>query len=139
MKKYVDVKDIVNNEKYPFSLGQIRSLLTKRRKNGLYKCVRKIGKKIYIREDLFDEWIESHTELEDHKHEPKNIEDCTISIDELNLSSRTTNCLKAFGIKYLKSLTETTENELRSIKNMGIRSINEIKDKLASLGFLLKE
>ena len=35
------------------------SVLLKKNKNGLDKCIRKIGKRLYIRIDLFDNWIES--------------------------------------------------------------------------------
>ena len=38
--------------------GQIHYFLTKRHKNGLEEAIRKIGKRIYFRLDLFDSWIE---------------------------------------------------------------------------------
>ena len=57
---YVTVDQIVENPNYPFTKGQLRALLLSRNENGLDKCVRKIGKRLYIRKDLFDEWIEQH-------------------------------------------------------------------------------
>ena len=56
--KYLSVHDIANNNAYPFSLGQVRHYLTKRHLNGLQKAVRKLGKRLYLREDLLEEWIE---------------------------------------------------------------------------------
>ncbi|MES2200013.1 MAG: hypothetical protein V4489_07590 [Chlamydiota bacterium] len=55
--KYLSVQQIV--DAYPFSMGQIRHYLTMRHRNGLEKAVRKIGKRIYLRKDLFEGWIES--------------------------------------------------------------------------------
>ena len=70
MIKYVSIDDIVNDNKYPFTKGQLRHFIANRKKNGLITSIRKIGKRIYIREDLFDEWIESFTDeitIEDRK------------------------------------------------------------------------
>lgn len=57
--KYFSVKQITDS--YPFTLGQIRHYLTMRHRNGLEKAVYKIGKRIYLRKDLFEGWIESQT------------------------------------------------------------------------------
>lgn len=62
--RYLTLEQIVENENYPFTRGQIRALLLARHKNGLSKSVRKIGKRLYIRKDLFDEWIESQQDGE---------------------------------------------------------------------------
>ncbi len=58
--KYMSIKDVVECERYPFSHGQIRCWLLNRNENGLDKSIRKIGKNVYFRSDLFDKWIESH-------------------------------------------------------------------------------
>lgn len=55
---YLSTQQIVDNPRYPFSAGQIRHYLLKRHKNGLEKAIRRIGKRLYIRQDLFDQWIE---------------------------------------------------------------------------------
>ena len=57
-REYLTVKQIT--QLYPFSLGQIRHLLQLRHRNSLQKAVRKIGKRIYLRKDLFESWIEAH-------------------------------------------------------------------------------
>lgn len=48
---------IVESTKYPFSMGQLRNFLKKRHKNKLEKAVRKTGKRLVIRMDLFEAWI----------------------------------------------------------------------------------
>lgn len=60
--KYLSPEQIVECGLYPFTLGQIRHFLLNRHKNGFQKSVLKIGKRLYIRKDLFDEWIESQKE-----------------------------------------------------------------------------
>jgi hypothetical protein len=57
--QYRTIRQIAEGGRYPFTIGQIRYYLVFRHKNGLDKAVRKIGKRIYLREDLFEEWIES--------------------------------------------------------------------------------
>ncbi len=47
---------------YPFSLGQLRHYLIMRHKNNLEIAVRKIGKRLYLRKDLFEQWIEDQKE-----------------------------------------------------------------------------
>lgn len=61
--KYLSIKQIVDSEDYPFSLGQIRHYLTMRHRNGLDKAVRKIGKRIFLRKDSLDAWIESQSSI----------------------------------------------------------------------------
>ena len=56
---YVNLNQLLENPKYPFSKGQLHYFLTNRHKNGLEPVIRKIGKRIYFRLDLFDSWIES--------------------------------------------------------------------------------
>ena len=61
MIKYLSTQQIVESPRYPFSMGQLRHFLLKRHKNGLNKAVRCIGKRLVLRQDLFDEWIEDQT------------------------------------------------------------------------------
>jgi len=55
---YLNVKQVIENPKYPFTKGQINYFLLNRHKNGLEDAIRKIGKRIYLRSDLLDFWIE---------------------------------------------------------------------------------
>lgn len=57
--KYLCLKQIGDSSQYPFTEGQIRHYLIMRHRNGLDAAVRRIGKRIYLRQDLFDLWIES--------------------------------------------------------------------------------
>lgn len=59
------------------------------------------------------------------------------AIEVLNMNIRTDNCLRAENIYTLDQLTSRTENDLRKIPNLGIKSIKEIKDKLAAVGLSL--
>ncbi len=59
--EYRSLQQIVNDTRYPFTMGQLRHYLLKRHKNGLEKAVRRIGKRLYLRQDLFDEWIEKQS------------------------------------------------------------------------------
>lgn len=56
--KYLSATAIAKGDEYPFTLGQIRHYLNKRHQNGLELAVRKIGKRLYLRRDLFEAWIE---------------------------------------------------------------------------------
>jgi hypothetical protein len=60
--EYLNTQQIVNNSRYPFTIGQMRHYLMHRHRNGLQHAIRKIGKCIYFRKDLFDLWIESKAE-----------------------------------------------------------------------------
>ncbi len=55
---YWSPQQIVTSGKYPFSMGQVRHLLLNRHRNGLQEVVRKIGKRLVLRVDMFDQWIE---------------------------------------------------------------------------------
>ncbi len=59
---YWSPQQIVSSGKYPFTMGQIRHLLLHRHSNGLQSTVRKIGKRLVLRVDLFDSWVESQAE-----------------------------------------------------------------------------
>lgn len=56
--EYRSLQQIVEDVRYPFTMGQLRHFLLKRHKNGLNKAVRSIGKRLYLRQDLFEQWIE---------------------------------------------------------------------------------
>ncbi len=50
---------IIESKKYPFTMGQLRHFLKKRHKNNLHQAVRKVGKRLVLRMDLFESWINS--------------------------------------------------------------------------------
>ncbi|WP_130812729.1 DNA-directed RNA polymerase subunit alpha [Olsenella sp. Marseille-P4559] len=59
-------------------------------------------------------------------------------IEDLDLSVRSYNCLKRAGIHSVRQLVEFSENDLLNIRNFGVKSIEEVKDKLESMGLSLK-
>lgn len=58
-------------------------------------------------------------------------------VDDLELTVRSANCLKAENIYYIGDLIQRTENELLKTPNLGRKSLNEIKEVLASRGLSL--
>lgn len=58
-------------------------------------------------------------------------------VDELELTVRSANCLKAENIYYIGDLIQRTETELLKTPNLGRKSLNEIKDVLAARGLTL--
>ena len=60
-------------------------------------------------------------------------------IEDLDLSVRSYNCLKRAGIHSVRQLVEFSENDLLNIRNFGAKSIEEVKDKLISMGLKWKE
>ena len=65
--------------------------------------------------------------------------DYGITVEELNLSVRSYNCLKREGINSVGDLVEKSEAELMDIRNFGQKSIDEVKAKLEELGLGLRE
>ena len=60
-------------------------------------------------------------------------------IEELDLSVRSYNCLKRVGINTVADLADMSEPEMLKVKNLGRKSLVEVKDKLDSLGLSLKK
>ena len=59
------------------------------------------------------------------------------SVDELELSVRSANCLQNANIRFIGELVQKTEAEMLKTKNFGRKSLNEIKETLSSLGLSL--
>ncbi len=91
---------------------------------------------------LFSEEIVEHSGLEvihgefDGK-DSKITELMNKSIDELEFSVRSSNCLKNANIKTIGELVLKTDQEILEMKNFGRKSLNEIKEVLASMGLHL--
>ena len=62
-----------------------------------------------------------------------------MTIEELDLSVRSYNCLKRAGINTVQELTNKTEAEMMKVRNLGRKSLEEVKLKLAELDLTLKE
>ena len=61
-----------------------------------------------------------------------------MTIEELELSVRSYNCLKRAGINTVEELTLKTEDDMMKVRNLGKKSLDEVKAKLAELGLSLK-
>jgi len=72
------------------------------------------------------------------KEEDKKEKVLEMSIEELDLSVRSYNCLKRAGINTVEDLTNRTEEEMMKVRNLGRKSLEEVLNKLAELGFSLK-
>ena len=59
-------------------------------------------------------------------------------VEDLDLSVRSYNCLKRAGIHSVRQLVDFSENDLLNIRNFGVKSIEEVKEKLESMGLSLK-
>jgi DNA-directed RNA polymerase subunit alpha len=84
----------------------------------------------------FEEDIETATSTEERKPEIKN-ENLNRSVEELELSVRSYNCLKNANIQTIGELVQKTEAEMLKTKNFGRKSLNEIKEILSSMGLSL--
>ena len=61
-----------------------------------------------------------------------------MTIEELELSVRSFNCLKRASINTVEELTARTEEEMMKVRNLGKKSLDEVKAKLAELGLSLR-
>ncbi len=61
-----------------------------------------------------------------------------MSVDELELSARSFNCLKRAGINTVRELVDKTEGEISKVRNMGKKSLEEVRNKLAELGLAFR-
>ncbi|MEQ1875217.1 MAG: DNA-directed RNA polymerase subunit alpha [Bdellovibrionia bacterium] len=84
----------------------------------------------------FDESAEPK-EAEKTTETPKFNENFFRSVDDLELSVRSANCLKNANIRYIGELVMKTEAEMLKTKNFGRKSLNEIKEILAEMGLAL--
>ena len=62
-----------------------------------------------------------------------------MTIEELDMSVRSFNCLKRAGIDTVEDLINRTEDEMMKVRNLGKKSLEEVIQKLASLGLTLKQ
>jgi len=81
----------------------------------------------------FDEGVEVVEVKQDSKKDDVN-ENLFKSVEELELSVRSANCLQNANIRYIYELVQKSEAEMLRTKNFGRKSLNEIKDILHSMG-----
>ncbi len=84
----------------------------------------------------FEEQPELPEEVVENFADPR-LEHMDRSVEELELSVRSYNCLKNANIQSLRELVQKTEGEMLKTKNFGRKSLNEIKDILVKMGLSL--
>jgi len=126
------VEDETDFEKVVFTIetdGQIAP------DDALKDAVNKLFSQFAIFTEKFDvvQNVEFEEKLED------NYKVLTDTIESLNLRSRSFNCLNNASIKYVGELVLMGSNEIAKIKNLGKKSLDEITEKLESIGFNVNE
>lgn len=94
--------------------------------------------------ELFSLARELNTEAEGIEIGPAPVEqvisdELSMSINDLDLSVRSYNCLMREGITTVAQLVALSEGQLMNIRNFGQKSVDEVREKLASLGLSLKD
>ena len=107
--------------------------------NGSVKAVDAIGLSAKLLKDHmsifinFEEELEAAAAGEERKPEIRN-DNLNRSVEELELSVRSYNCLKNANIQTIGELIQKTENDMLKTKNFGRKSLNEIKEILSGMG-----
>ncbi|PKY90725.1 DNA-directed RNA polymerase subunit alpha [Falseniella ignava] len=87
--------------------------------------------------NLTEEAKEAEIMVEKEETEKEKV--LVMTVEELDLSVRSYNCLKRAGINTIQELTDKTEAEMMKVRNLGRKSLAEVKNKLDQLGLSLKE
>ncbi len=82
---------------------------------------------------------EEAPEAEDQPVQDKHERVMEMTIEELDLSVRSYNCLKRAGINSVDELTRKTEEDMMKVRNLGRKSLEEVKQKLESLSLSLRQ
>ncbi len=77
----------------------------------------------------------ANTEIMVEKDDKSHEKILEMTIEELDLSVRSFNCLKRAGINTVEDLTKKTEEEMMRVRNLGKKSLEEVINKLHSLGY----
>lgn len=89
---------------------------------------------------LFVELVDSMAQMETlvSREEDKQTKVLEMTIEDMDLSVRSYNCLKRAGICTVEDLTKKSESDLAKVKNLGKRSLEEVAEKLQSYGLSLR-
>jgi DNA-directed RNA polymerase subunit alpha len=97
---------------------------------------------------ILNEHLAQFVNLTDHvgsveimveKEEDKKEKVLDTTIEELDLSVRSYNCLKRAGINTVQELIQRNEDEMMKVRNLGRKSLEEVQQKLAALGLSLRQ
>ncbi|MCH3990530.1 MAG: DNA-directed RNA polymerase subunit alpha [Lactobacillus sp.] len=91
--------------------------------------------KVFMSTDVDTKFNDVMVEKEDNKKDKVR----KMTIEELDLSVRSYNCLKRAGINTLQELTDKSEADMMRVRNLGRKSLEEVKNKLADLGLSLRQ
>jgi DNA-directed RNA polymerase subunit alpha len=92
---------------------------------------------LYLFVSLTDQAKEAEIMVE--KEEDKKEKVLEMTIEELDLSVRSYNCLKRAGINTVQELTQKSEEDMMKVRNLGRKSLEEVQEKLAELGLSLRQ
>ena len=87
--------------------------------------------------EVDQEVAEMDSLMKDYVNEA-NAKKINMSIDDLDLSVRSYNCLKRAGISSVEELTQKTEEDMSRVRNLGKKSLKEVKEKLQELNLSFK-
>ncbi|QNQ81377.1 DNA-directed RNA polymerase subunit alpha [Lactobacillus sp. PV034] len=91
--------------------------------------------KVFMSTDMGAQLEDVMVEKEDNKNEKK----LEMTIEELDLSVRSYNSLKRAGINTVQELTDKSEADMMRVRNLGRKSLEEVKNKLNDLGLSLRQ
>ncbi|HHV74411.1 DNA-directed RNA polymerase subunit alpha [Thermoanaerobacterium sp. PSU-2] len=91
--------------------------------------------------NLFTSFADNYNDMEVlvEKSEKKTDKPLDMTIEELDLSVRSYNCLKRAGINTVQDLVQKTEEEMMKVRNLGKKSLVEVEQKLKALGLSLQK
>ena len=111
---------------------------------GLDDLIASLPGKDKIMNDLLSLFVDlsddaKNTEIIVEKEENKKEKVLEMTIEELDLSVRSYNCLKRAGINTVEDLTNKSEEDMMKVRNLGRKSLEEVINKLNGLGLYLKK
>lgn len=112
--------------------------------NGTRRAVEVVslaGKILQDHTQLFVDLVEdmANTEILVSPEEDKNSKIMSMSIDELELSVRSHNCLKRANINTVEDLVKKSKDDMLKVKNLGAKSLEEVIEKIDGLGLKLRD
>ena len=106
-------------------------------KEALSLAARILNEHLNLFIDLSDEARKAEIMVEREESIKEKVREMTI--EELDMSVRSFNCLKRAGIDTVEDLTNRTEEDMMKVRNLGKKSLEEVMNKLESLGLSLKK
>ncbi|MFA6666904.1 MAG: DNA-directed RNA polymerase subunit alpha [Bacilli bacterium] len=133
---YTEGARVGNNMGYDKLVLEVTTNRTKR----AIECCSLAGKILQDHMQLFVDLVEDMKDMEIlvSPEEDKNVKILSMSIDDLELSVRSHNCLKRANINTVEELVKKTKEEMLKVKNLGAKSLEEVIEKIENLGLKLR-